>query len=418
MPINQAFMEMFSTIVQLSGLSMFGFAGQQIYQHYKKDEEKHQSEIKLSKVMENAKMYEKDSNGNMHYPRIRNIKEQDYGYDMAYTIPYGQDVSEWKKQKGKIETALEKEVEFEVEGRKLTMKVLDTVLKDEYTYNTNILDDIIGLLEVPIGYTKKKFLTLDIADKQMHILIAGYSGAGKSVTIRNMLTTLILKYPVNYFRLRLIDLKIVELSTFKHTPYCESYSTTHEETLDTLLELQNEMEYRYNVINQEPNAKSINDLDGNMPYQLVVIDEYAELSPKMLAGEEKKIAKEIQSKLGTLFRRGRAAGVFFIICTQRPDSKVVDGQIKANTQVKICHRVSDKVNSRIVLDNNFAAELDDTPGRGIFKINDNIKFQAPYLSPEHATKLINEKCKQINPEDDNDKVVNLDEHREKKGVIL
>ena len=416
--MHQAFAEMFSTIAQLSGLSMFGLAGQQIYKHYKKDEEKHQSEIKLSKVMENAKMYEKDSEGNMHYPRIRDIKEQDYGYDMIYTIPYGQDISEWKKQKGKIETALEKEVEFDVKGRKLTMKVLDTELKDEYTYNTDILDDITGLLEVPIGYTKKEFLTLDIADKQMHILISGYPGSGKSVTIRQLLTSTILKYPLNYVHLHLIDLKRVELTLFKKSPYTQSYSATHEEAIENIIKIENEMQYRYNVMEQEPNVSNISQLSGNLPYILVVIDEYAELSPNALSGEEKKMGKQIQSKLGTLFRMGRAAGIFFIICTQRPDSKIIDGQIKANTQVKIAHRVSDKTNSRIILDNNAAAELDDVPGRGIFNIKKNIEFQAPFLSKKKARNLIKERCKQINPEDDNDKVVNLDEHREKKGVIL
>ena len=281
------FMEMFSMITQLSAFSCFGAAGYQAFKKWRGIEEKHEAESKLEKVMENAKMYEKDSEGNMHYPRIRKIDDsKEYGYDMTYTIPYGQDVSEWEKNKGKIETALESEVEIEADGRKLTLKVLANQLKDEYTYQEDILEYLAGKLTVPIGYTKKSFLTLDIADKQMHTLIAGYSGAGKSVTIRQMLTSLILKYPVGYLNLHLIDLKIVELSTFKNTPYCESYSTTHEDTLDTLLELQNEMEYRYNVINQEPNAKSINDLGGNMPYEVVVVDEYAELSPNALTGEE------------------------------------------------------------------------------------------------------------------------------------
>jgi S-DNA-T family DNA segregation ATPase FtsK/SpoIIIE len=402
---------------QILGFGSLGSAICLLPKAFKKEDDRSETEKKLNKVFEHTKLYNKINKDIKEYPRLRNHQKTDYGYQAEYTIPYGKKPKNFIKRKEEIETALESEVQFNSEGRKLTMKIITEKFENKYPYSRKILKKLKKMkLGIPIGYTKEELITFDIAEKQLHFLIAGYSGSGKSVTIRSMITSLIMNYSPDYVKFYLNDLKKVELAIFKDSPYVNEngYATDHDQVLDNLIEVEEQMEYRYEIMEEE-RVTNVNQLpDNSFPYIVVVFDEYAELSPNMLVGDEKKTGKAIQSKLGKLFRMGRAAGIFFIVCTQRPDAQVIDGQIKANTQVKICHRVTDGVNSRIVLGNNLAADLEDIPGRGIFKLNKNIKFQAPYLSPGRAKKLLQERYKQFKSEEEKESnVVDLEEARKK-----
>jgi S-DNA-T family DNA segregation ATPase FtsK/SpoIIIE len=93
-------------------------------------------------------------------------------------------------------------------------------------------------------------------------------------------------------------------------------------------------------------------------------------------------------------QQGRACGIHFVIATQRPEREVLKGSIKANIEYKVCFKVTNRVNSQIILDGDEAAELPEVKGRAIFQKGKNIEVQTPYLSEKKTVSLIE---KEIRP---------------------
>jgi len=134
-----------------------------------------------------------------------------------------------------------------------------------------------------------------------------------------------------------------------------------------------------------------------MNYHLVVIDEYANLREN----------KEIQAKVDKLLRICRAVGIYFIICTQRPSAETVPGLIKANTQAVLAFAVKNQVNSRILLDNDKAADI-EIPGRAIYQQGSKDKeVQVMFLPDTKARSLIKPFCRKSEPQARNSKGVEL-----------
>lgn len=360
------------------------------------------------------------------YPKLKEYKQTDYGLDLEYRLPVGMTFEKFAENLNVIESAIEGQCITWSEGRNVYIRAMMHELQRKYHFDKarvlcHLQDCKLG---ISIGETPLGYLVFDIAEKAMNIIVAGYAGAGKSVTLRQIVTSLQLAYTPQQVRLLLVDLKGgIELGLFEQSPFVDGLAIEHEEVLEEMLRLTKEMNYRYSVLRQE-NKTHISQLEGEpFPYILVVIDEFAEITPSCLKGEEKKIAQEIENEIGRLLRMGRAAGIHFIFCTQRPDSEIVDGQIKANIQTKICHRVRDSVNSRVVIGNNKAYTLEPYPGRGIFqgpiRIGEeemvmDMKFQSPYLSPEQARAMLVERYREFN----SGNIVDISEKLKNKGVIL
>ena len=406
-------------VFQLGGGYCLSYAGwlavKRIYQRLKNKKREEIIET-MSETMSSSKLFVKKEDSNK-YPRLIKSDPTDYGYDLKYKLPIGMKLADFQNKKDEIETALESEVKMWSEGRMLKMQVLSGEIKQEYKYTNKIIDTVKSAnLGLSVGNTRKGLYVFDVAKKQMNLIVAGYAGSGKSVTLRQMITSIMMSYDPEYVRINLIDLKGgLELGLFRDSPFVDNLSITHEESLNLILDINNEMEYRYNVMSKE-GVTNINQIKGHFPYIITFIDEYAEITPSCLTGEEKKIAKEIESKLGKILRMSRAAGIYLVFCTQRPDAQVINGQIRANIQAKICHRVRDDINSRVVLENNKAAKLPPIPGRGIFQLQDDMEFQAHYLSPGKAKSLLSERYKKLNPHEDNDKIIDINKKIKKKGV--
>jgi len=101
-----------------------------------------------------------------------------------------------------------------------------------------------------------------------------------------------------------------------------------------------------------------------------------------LSKEKKDIVSNIESKLSTIARQGRAFGIHLILATQRPDATIIPGQIRNNIDCRICGR-ADNVLSQIILDSTDAADQIPKDAQGRFLMNDGTVFQG-YLIDEHA----------------------------------
>lgn len=193
--------------------------------------------------------------------------------------------------------------------------------------------------------------------KMPHLLVAGSTGSGKSVSLNSMICSMLYKAtPINV-KFLMIDLKMLELSFYDGIPHLLLPVVTNAKNAKASLRwLIDEMERRYKMM-AEKGVRNIDKYNqkmvkGNMeaiPYIVVVIDELADL---MMVS-----TKEVEEYIARLAQMARASGIHLILATQRPSVDVLTGIIKANFPARISCQVSSKVDSRTILDTNGAESL-------------------------------------------------------------
>jgi S-DNA-T family DNA segregation ATPase FtsK/SpoIIIE len=237
------------------------------------------------------------------------------------------------------------------------------------------------------------------------MLIGGTTRFGKSVMIRQLLTRLALRYPPEHVKLALVDFKRVELRTFESLPHVtppegHTGSLAVAKDIDAYLELLtvlsdslDERKLRFDLADVE-NIQAWNrqpELGGRLPYVLLVIDEIAEVCvEEAVDAEEKRRRQEALALLSRMARLGGAFGFHIIAATQRPAVETVPGPVKSQLLARICFKVDNGTQSRIVLgeDNSTGAELPAHRGRGIWQWSLPVVFQGPLLEKEDAKRLL------------------------------
>lgn len=199
---------------------------------------------------------------------------------------------------------------------------------------------------------------LDLA-KTPHLLIAGSTGAGKSVCVNSMLLSILYKRNPQQVKLVLIDPKIVELKLYNDIPHLLSPVITEpKRALQALQYCLSEMERRYALLdgmgvrdissyNRRIAERKI--MQEKLPYIVVIIDEFADLMATT--------GKELESTIARLAAMSRAVGIHLVLATQRPSIDVITGLIKANIPSRIAFMVASKMDSRIIIDQVGAEKL-------------------------------------------------------------
>ena len=226
----------------------------------------------------------------------------------------------------------------------------------------------------------------DLADAP-HLLIAGATKQGKSVGLNVIVSSLLYSKHPSELKFIFIDPKMVEFSSYaKMIHHYLAVLPTSSDAADemdhaiiknakdaaaVLQSLCIEMDERYELLSKAyvNNIKLYNNkyrdrhllpTDGHhfMPYLVVVVDEYADLTMSVGAGPEAKaLARGITQSIIRLAQKGRAAGIHVILATQRPTVDVVTGLIKANFPMRIAFRVTSRTDSQTILDTNGAEKL-------------------------------------------------------------
>lgn len=196
-----------------------------------------------------------------------------------------------------------------------------------------------------------------IADltKMPHLLVAGSTGAGKSVSINSMVMSILYKASPKEVKMLMIDPKLLELSIYEDIPHLVSPVITNpKQAAEALRKMVFEMERRYRLL-AEKGARNIDSYNLNVPdeeqipYIVVFIDELADL---MFAS-----SREVEDSITRLAQMARASGIHLIIATQRPSVDVITGIIKANFPARISFQVFSKIDSRTILDSQGAEQL-------------------------------------------------------------
>ncbi|MEN3340316.1 MAG: segregation ATPase FtsK/SpoIIIE, family [Acidobacteriota bacterium] len=250
-----------------------------------------------------------------------------------------------------------------------------------------------------------------------HLLIAGSTGTGKSVSVNAMLSSILFRSTPDEVRLIMIDPKRLELGMYEEIPHLLTPVVVDpklaanalrwavremEERYKTLAKVgvRNIEQYNRNLkLAQEEKKGPVLDDHGvevkTLPFIVVLIDELADLM--MVAGNE------VEESICRLAQMARAVGIHLILATQRPSVDVITGLIKANLPARISFRVSSKIDSRTILDGNGAEQL---LGKGDMLYlppasSRFLRLHGPYISEQESARLASFLRKQGKPTYDN-----------------
>lgn len=243
----------------------------------------------------------------------------------------------------------------------------ETVFLKEIISSTSFRD---SKYKLPIALGKDITGTPIIADltKMPHLLVAGATGTGKSVSVNTMINSLLFKVYPGMARFLMIDPKRIELSAYHDIPHLlHPVVSSPKDATKALKWAIDEMERRYmllsdrgvrnietynrKILKQNKNklVETPHETDKTLPYIIIIIDELADL---MMVS-----SKDVEESITRLAQMARAAGIHLIIATQRPSVDVLTGLIKANFPTRISFQVSSKVDSRTILDSMGAENL-------------------------------------------------------------
>ncbi len=230
----------------------------------------------------------------------------------------------------------------------------------------------------------------DIA-KMPHLLVAGTTGSGKSVGLNTIIVSILYKSSPDHVKFIMIDPKMVELSIYNDIPHLWAPVVTDPKLASSVLKnVATEMDFRYEILAEKKvrNIEGYNQMIANDPelkkmhYLVVVVDEFADLM--MIAG------KDVEFSITRIAQKARAVGIHLIIATQRPTANVITGLIKSNMPARIAFKVSQKNDSRVILDQNGADML---LGRGdsLFMppgTSDLIRIHGAFVSDEEVRNIV------------------------------
>lgn len=277
---------------------------------------------------------------------------------------------------------------------------LDEVLRSPHFNNSNY--------KLPIAMGKDAYgeaAVIDLAGTP-HLLVAGTTGAGKSVFVNTLLVSLIIKFSPKKLRLIMLDPKQLELALYQRLPHLIMPVVTDPSIASAaLLWAIDEMERRYSLLKDfgVKNIEGFNkkiagagtdltckvtkyypdaEVQGfELPYIVVVVDEFADL---MLS----KSGKAIETSISRLAAKARASGIHIVLATQRPSTDIITGVIKANFPTRVSFRVFTNIDSRVILDGIGAEKL---LGKGdmLFKQGiDILRMHSAFVNEEEIEALV------------------------------
>lgn len=257
--------------------------------------------------------------------------------------------------------------------------IRDLLGSDIYRSNSSKLSIALGLDVVGNA------IVADLS-KMPHLLIAGATGAGKSVAINTIIASILFNATPEEVRILMVDPKRIELSGYEGIPHLLHPVVVEPKMASRALQWAvREMERRYRAL-EEAKVKSFHSYnetaEEKMPYIIIIVDELADLM--MVA------SKDVEGAIARLAQMARAAGIHLILATQRPSVDVLTGLIKANFPTRISFKVSSKVDSRTIIDTMGAEQLLGAgdmlflpPGSSALK-----RIHGAYISEDETAKLI------------------------------
>lgn len=311
---------------------------------------------------------------------LNNKSRLDFNLKALKNIDWNGNVFEQLKAILNSRTKLDKHIELEYDGM-LIFRVFDKGLERLYLYDDDIVQKVKNW-EVPIGYSYKDFIKHDFEKSQM-LVVAGMTRYGKTVFLKNIITTLIHNNPDDVM-LTLIDLKGgLAFNRFARCKQVYRVAKNADETIRVLEEIHSDMLKRQNEF-LEQGYEDISEA-GYKKRHFVIIDEGAEIAHF----SDKKIKERCTELVGEIARIGAGLGYRLVFATQYPTADVFPRQVKANTSAALCFRLKNATQSMVVLDEAGAEKLPlKLWGRAIYQTDHNIIVQTPLITNKYIDKKI------------------------------
>ncbi len=259
--------------------------------------------------------------------------------------------------------------------------------------------------------TNGEIFVTDLRDMP-HLLIAGATGSGKSVTIHSIILSILYKASPHSVKFIMIDPKRIELAIYNTLPHLLTPVVVNPKLAKNALDWAVfEMEARYKKLAtlqvrnieqynkklellQQTDEESLQELEDKepIPYVVIIIDELADL---MMVS-----AREIEENIARIAQKARAIGIHLILATQRPSIDVITGTIKNNFPSRIALAVPSKHDSRTIIDQMGAEKLLGN-GDMLFlppKTASLIRLHGAYVSEQEAIRVVNYLAKMAKPE--------------------
>ncbi len=336
---------------------------------------------KLKVAFEYCGLYTEKESG-ISLPKLLKKKKKDNGLQLTYSMPIGLCKSDFDNELERLQQAINGEISIFSKNGLLFLDVAFGDIPQKINWE---LQELEGELPITIGMSRGGLIMADMADFP-HLLVAGQTGGGKSVFLHQMLACLVHNHNCRLF---VVDLTKVDFTYMQKHACC---GFTIEKAHEILSYLVSELDRRLDVFSKAGVEKVQNYPGDDMPYLVLVVDEFSHLSPMLYKYEGKQrkaIREECHSMLVDLLCRARKVGIHVVLSTQRPDKEVLPGQMKANIPATVCFQVRNRVNSEICLDNDKAAILPGIPGRAIWQFGSTEReVQAMLLTPDEARKRL------------------------------
>jgi S-DNA-T family DNA segregation ATPase FtsK/SpoIIIE len=223
-----------------------------------------------------------------------------------------------------------------------------------------------------------------------HLLLAGTTGSGKSVSLHSMIVSLLYRFTPRECRIMMIDPKMLELSLYEGIPHLMSPVITDcDKAITALEDIVEVMEDRYHKMA----AKGVRNINGYnrlvglpslLPHIVVVIDEFADLM--CVAG------KKVEALVQRLAQKARAAGIHVIMATQRPSVDVVTGVLKANLPSRISFRMASSIDSRTIIGEGGAESLLGNGDMLYMNGSQIARLHGPFISDNEIERIVDH-CK-------------------------
>ena len=209
-------------------------------------------------------------------------------------------------------------------------------------------------------------------DQMPHLLVAGTTGSGKSVFLNGLLASLLVRHTPGSLLLGIIDPKVVEFAAYDRLPHLQGRGVATDmagaiDLMSWAVALMEERLWLFRGVGVKSLADYNKTAEKILPRVVLVIDEFADL----IMGADRKSGLMFKEMLTRLAQKARAAGVHLVLATQKPIVKVVDSLLKGNIPARVAFRVTNEVESRVILDRKGAEML---AGRG------DMLFQSPVVN--------------------------------------
>lgn len=315
-------------------------------------------------------------------PELQGVSLSDTGWHMVFVLPAGFSYREMVKKLDYFADATKCHAEIDRISGLAHLHIFEKKLGRYYPYEPVECE---GALPIPVGYSARGLEVIDLAELP-HMRVGGTTFTGKSNFLHVVFCSLAGRPGV---KMAVIDLALLEFSYVKDVAM---FASETPDALKLLQYIEREMHRRRRILDK---AKVVNIQEylrkGNaLDYIVLIIDEFAFMNPEGTPDkDEKELRKECQAICSNLAALARKVGIHLVIAMQRPDMKILPGQLKANLPGALSFKTINAVNSEIILDNDSAAHLPNVKGRAIWQVgNRQCEVQVMHLPVEKARVML------------------------------